>query len=78
MPAQQGVVTYKLAPNRIRASAIFYNKGAVSNTFRRTRNQFLYVIPPFVVAYLLMDWANETYAYSSLNLAVVRKSLSGS
>jgi ubiquinol-cytochrome c reductase subunit 8 len=26
---------------------------------RRSRNQFLYVVPPLIAAYLLMGWAEE-------------------
>jgi ubiquinol-cytochrome c reductase subunit 8 len=52
-------VTYSVACNRFRIGYIFYNKGGVSNTIRRSRNQFLYVVPPFVAAYVLMSWANE-------------------
>jgi ubiquinol-cytochrome c reductase subunit 8 len=35
----------------------YYN--AVFNTFRRSRNQFLYVVPPFVAAYFVLDWAEK-------------------
>lgn len=34
------------------------------NTVRRARNQVLYVVPPFVVAYSLMEWAIERYVIS--------------
>jgi ubiquinol-cytochrome c reductase subunit 8 len=32
---------------------------AVFNTFRRTRNQILYWVPPLLIAYMAMDWAIE-------------------
>ena len=41
------------------------------NTVRRARNQVLYVVPPFVVAYSLMEWAIERYVFSFSFLAAV-------
>ncbi|SMY20203.1 unnamed protein product [Zymoseptoria tritici ST99CH_1A5] len=38
-------------------------QGGFSNTIRRSRNQFLYVVPPLVAAYWLMEWANERNHY---------------
>lgn len=32
---------------------------AVFNTFRRFRQSVLYVVPPFVVGYMFMDWATK-------------------
>lgn len=32
---------------------------AIFNTFRRSKNQFLYVVPPFVLAYMALKWAEE-------------------
>lgn len=60
LPKQKGVVTYSLSPNRQQPLAhTAYN--AIFNTARRSRNQFLYVVPPFVLAYLLMTWAEDRY-----------------
>jgi ubiquinol-cytochrome c reductase subunit 8 len=59
LPAQKGVVSYQIAPNRVSQETILYNKGGVFNMIRRSRNQFLYVVPPFVAAYFLMSWAEE-------------------
>lgn len=56
---QNGVVTYRLAPNRVKISKIFWTQGGYFNTFRRCRSQFLYVVPPFAAAYVLMQWAEE-------------------
>ncbi|EXJ88850.1 ubiquinol-cytochrome c reductase subunit 8 [Capronia epimyces CBS 606.96] len=55
---QAGVTTYTLSPNRQRPMAQAYHR-AIFNTFRRSKAQFLYVAPPFIVAYLLMSWANQ-------------------
>jgi ubiquinol-cytochrome c reductase subunit 8 len=37
-------------------------RNAVFNTARRVRGQFLYVAPPFIMAYLLISWMEEKYA----------------
>jgi ubiquinol-cytochrome c reductase subunit 8 len=51
-------VTYALSPNRQRPMATFIAKG-FWNVMRRSRNQVLYTIPPFIAAYGLMQWAIE-------------------
>lgn len=51
-------MTYGLSSNRQRPFAGFFTKG-VWNSVRRVRNQILYVVPPFVVAYSAMQWAIE-------------------
>lgn len=55
-PTQKGVTTYSLAANRQRPLAGTLH-AAIFNTWRRCRGQVLYVVPPFAVAYLAMDWA---------------------
>jgi len=64
---QKGMASYSLSPNRQRPLAGAMDT-AVFNTFRRTRNQFLYVLPPFVIAYATMQWAIERYALISCTL----------
>ena len=60
IPKQTGIVTYALSPNRQRPLAnAFYN--AIFNTFRRSRAQFWYVVPPFVAAWWLLEWAEHEY-----------------
>jgi ubiquinol-cytochrome c reductase subunit 8 len=54
----KGVVTYSLSPNRQRPMATFIGKG-FWNVMRRSRNQVLYTIPPFIAAYGIMQWAIE-------------------
>ncbi|EXJ77252.1 UcrQ family protein [Capronia epimyces CBS 606.96] len=61
-PAQKGVVTYTLSPNRYNPMAGAL-KNAVFNTYRRTYHQILYWLPPFVLAYFLMQWAIERNEY---------------
>lgn len=60
LPKQRGIITYRLSPNRLRPLAGTAH-AAVFNTFRRSKNQFLYVVPPFVLAYWALTWAEERY-----------------
>ncbi|KAL8776504.1 MAG: hypothetical protein Q9213_008245 [Squamulea squamosa] len=59
---QKGIVTYALSANRQRPLAGVAN-AAVFNTYRRCKAQFLYVVPPFAFAYLLLNWATEKNEY---------------
>jgi UcrQ family len=59
---EKGITTYTLSPNRQRLFPNFWHT-AIFNTFRRFRHQVLYVAPPFIVAYSLMNWATEEYAF---------------
>jgi ubiquinol-cytochrome c reductase subunit 8 len=54
----KGTTQYSLSPNRQRPFAGFLTKG-VWNSYRRVKNQFFYVVPPFVVAYGIMQWATK-------------------
>ncbi|KUI72822.1 Cytochrome b-c1 complex subunit 8 [Cytospora mali] len=60
--AQKGIVTYGLAPNRQNPFAGAAHS-AVFNTWRRASAQVLYVVPPFIAAYYIMDWAIERNHY---------------
>lgn len=56
----KGITTYSLSQNRQRpAAGMLYN--AFFNTYRRAKAQVLYVLPPFIAAYALMDWATKKY-----------------
>ncbi|KAL9056800.1 MAG: hypothetical protein Q9206_002595, partial [Seirophora lacunosa] len=55
---QKGIITYAISSNRQKPFA-GATRTAVFNTFRRSKAQFLYVVPPFAGAYLLMNWAIE-------------------
>jgi hypothetical protein len=61
-PPQKGVTTYGLSPNRQNPLAGAANN-AVFNTFRRTKNQILFWLPPMVIGYATMKWAVERYVY---------------
>lgn len=60
-PTPQKITTYSLSANRQRPLAGTL-RAAFFNTFRRSKNQALYVVPPFVIAYAAMNWAIERYA----------------
>lgn len=61
----KGITTYSLSQNRQRPTAgMLYN--AFFNTYRRAKAQVLYVLPPFIAAYALMDWATKKYVWSFL------------
>ncbi|OJJ73565.1 hypothetical protein ASPBRDRAFT_41253 [Aspergillus brasiliensis CBS 101740] len=60
-PTPQRVTTYSMSPNRQRPLA-GAGHAAIFNTFRRFRHQVLYVAPPFIAAYAIMNWAVERYA----------------
>lgn len=58
MQKQKGIVTYGMSPNRQNPLAGTAH-AAVFNTWRRFKGQVLYVVPPFLVAYYVMNWATE-------------------
>jgi len=55
---QKGITSYALAPNRQKPLAGTAH-AAVFNSFRRFRQSVLYVIPPFIAGYMLMDWSTK-------------------
>ncbi|CAM1500583.1 Fc.00g097450.m01.CDS01 [Cosmosporella sp. VM-42] len=59
---QKGIVTYGLSANRQNPFA-----GAghdfIFNTFRRTKAQIFFWLPPLVAGYYLMDWAAHRSDY---------------
>lgn len=57
---QRGIITYGRSANRQKPLGGAAH-AAVFNTFRRSKGQVLYVVPPFVVAYMTMDWAIHRY-----------------
>ncbi|KAJ9603038.1 ubiquinol--cytochrome-c reductase subunit 8 [Cladophialophora chaetospira] len=59
---QKNIITYAVSPNRLNPTSHILSL-AVFNTFRRTRNQILYWVPPLLIAYLAMDWAIERNEY---------------
>ena len=62
-PPQKGIATYSLSSNRQNVNAhALYN--AVFNTWRRSKNQIGYWLPPFAIAYFTLDWAIKKYTPS--------------
>jgi len=59
---QKGVTSYSLSPNRQKPLAGTMH-AAVFNTFRRTRHQILYWLPPFILTYAVMQWTIEKNEY---------------
>ncbi|KAL3178203.1 hypothetical protein MRX96_038717 [Rhipicephalus microplus] len=59
----RGIVTYKLSPYEQRAFAGLFKQG-IPNVIRRTKDQVLYVLPPFVLSYLAYDWAEREHKKS--------------
>jgi len=57
----RGMIYYKISPYEQRAFAGFISKG-VPNTFRRVREQFFRVVPPFVIAYIVYDQTEKEHA----------------
>ena len=55
---QKGIASYGLSANRQRPFAGALHN-AIFNTFRRTRFQILYWVPPMVIGYMTMEWAIE-------------------
>ncbi|KAK3911995.1 Cytochrome b-c1 complex subunit 8 [Frankliniella fusca] len=52
----RNIVTFRLSPYELKPFAGAFSVG-LPNTIRRIRGQFFRVTPPFVVAYLVYDWA---------------------
>ncbi|TKA81097.1 hypothetical protein B0A49_00392 [Cryomyces minteri] len=57
-PPQKGVTTYALAQNRQKPLAGVFD-AAIFNTWRRFKGQVLYIAPPMIIAYSIMQWAIE-------------------
>ena len=55
---QKGIITYGLSANRQNPFAGALHD-AIFNTWRRFSAQVWYVVPPFVAAYYMMDWATK-------------------
>ena len=63
-----------MSPNRLRPLAGAPH-AAVFNTFRRTRHQILYWLPPLLLGYAAMNWAIERYVRvwaNYLRLTIIR------
>ncbi|KAH9892395.1 UcrQ family protein [Xylariomycetidae sp. FL2044] len=59
---QKGIITYTLSANKQKPFAGAAND-AIFNTFRRFSAQVLYVAPPMLLFYYMMDWATHRNHY---------------
>lgn len=57
----RGIVYYRLSPFELKAFGGVISHG-VPNMFRRVKEEFLVVVPPFVLGYLIYDWGNKKHA----------------
>ncbi|XP_015910180.1 cytochrome b-c1 complex subunit 8 [Parasteatoda tepidariorum] len=55
------VVHFRISPYEQKIFAGFFSKG-IPNLARRFRSQVFYVAPPFIMGYLIYDWANKYHA----------------
>ncbi|KAJ9156415.1 hypothetical protein NKR23_g993 [Pleurostoma richardsiae] len=59
---QKNIITYGISPNRQNPfSGAFHD--AIFNTWRRFSAQVLYIAPPFIAGYYIMNWAVERNEY---------------
>ncbi|EEU45581.1 uncharacterized protein NECHADRAFT_73715 [Fusarium vanettenii 77-13-4] len=59
---QRGIVTYGLSANRQNPWA-GATHAAIFNTFRRTKSQIFFWLPPMLAGYYIMDWAVHRSEY---------------
>ncbi|RSL55895.1 Cytochrome b-c1 complex subunit 8 [Fusarium duplospermum] len=59
---QRGIVTYGLSANRQNPFA-GATHAAIFNTFRRTKSQIFFWLPPMLAGYYIMDWAVHRSEY---------------
>lgn len=55
---QKGIASYTLAGNQQKPTAGIWH-AAIFNSWRRFKGNVLYVVPPFVAYYFIMDWAEK-------------------
>lgn len=55
---QKGIASYTLAGNQQKPTAGIVH-AAIFNSWRRFKGNVLYVVPPFVAYYFIMDWAEK-------------------
>ncbi|KAM0261811.1 hypothetical protein ACHAQJ_002014 [Trichoderma viride] len=59
---QKGIIDYGLSANRQNPFAGAAHD-AIFNTFRRTKSQIFYWLPPMLAGYYLLNWATERNHY---------------
>lgn len=56
----RGIITYRLSPYEQRAFAGLLKYGP-ANVIRRTKNQIFYILPPFILGYLIYDYGKKEF-----------------
>ena len=56
----RGTTKYHLSPHEQKAFAGVFSVG-LPNTLWRIRSSFFTVVPPFIVSYLIFDWAEAEH-----------------
>ena len=56
----RGIITIRLSPFEQKAFSGFFSKG-IPNTIRRIREEFLYVVPPLLLGYVVYDQAEKAH-----------------
>ncbi|XP_041358478.1 cytochrome b-c1 complex subunit 8-like [Gigantopelta aegis] len=56
----RGIISHSLSPFEQRAFAGVISKG-IPNMWRRVREQIFRVVPPFIGAYLIIDWGDKAF-----------------
>ncbi|VVC25215.1 Hypothetical protein CINCED_3A006417 [Cinara cedri] len=56
----RGVITTKLSPYEQKAFKGIISHG-VPNAIRRTLSNVPYIVPPFIIGYLVYDWIHHTH-----------------
>lgn len=66
----RGIVYYSLSPFEQRAFGGAISKG-IPNLARRFKDEVGYVLPPFVIGYLIYDWAKKNHAYRQTKAGMI-------
>ncbi|KAL0125078.1 hypothetical protein PUN28_004313 [Cardiocondyla obscurior] len=53
-----GIVFFRLSPYEQKAFGGIFKEG-IPNTIRRFQSNVFYVVPPFMLTYLVLSWAKE-------------------
>ncbi|XP_044254203.1 cytochrome b-c1 complex subunit 8 [Tribolium madens] len=56
----RGIITYRLSPFELKAFSGIFSHG-VPNTLRRIKEEFLYVVPPLLLGYVVYDQVEKEH-----------------
>ncbi|KAL3266715.1 hypothetical protein HHI36_010876 [Cryptolaemus montrouzieri] len=57
----RGIITYRLSPFELKAFGGLISHG-LPNTLRRIKDEFLYVVPPLAIGYIIYDQIGKKHA----------------